>query len=346
MVRSQIIEYLEGFKLAVNAPVREGVEVLSITSRTERGFYVATSMGAFTANQIVIASGGYDIPIIPRMAERLPTDIVQLHSAQYRNADALPAGGVLVVGSGQSGAQLAEDLHLSGRKVFLAVGEPPRCARFYRGRDVVDWLADMNYYDMSVDKHPLREGVRDNTNHYVTGRGGGRDIDLRQFALEGMELFGRLEDMQDGALKFAPNLRRNLDSADKTYNGINAAIDKHIQSHGISAEPASVYQAVWQPARARIDLRRVQSRHYVGALVYRIPNRFQLHRRPSIRWPRLSRPSARRDPRAGVIFSWSAVAYTWGSGRFSGIARDAGYLVERIKDRATGRKGMAVPAVA
>jgi len=210
---------------------------------------MSPSMGAFTANQIVIASGGYDIPIIPRMAERLPTDIVQLHSAQYRNADALPAGGVLVVGSGQSGAQLAEDLHLSGRKVFLAVGEPPRCARFYRGRDVVDWLADMNYYDMSVDKHPLREGVRDNTNHYVTGRGGGRDIDLRQFALEGMELFGRLEDMQDGALKFAPNLRRNLDSADKTYNGINAAIDKHIQSHGISAEPASVYQPVWQPAR-------------------------------------------------------------------------------------------------
>ncbi|WP_164212803.1 SidA/IucD/PvdA family monooxygenase, partial [Stenotrophomonas maltophilia] len=87
---------------------------------------------------------------------------------QYRNPDQLPAGEVLVVGSGQSGAQIAEDLHLAGRKVHLAVGDAPRCARFYRGRDVVTWLADMGYYEMTVDNHPLRDGVRDNTNHYVT----------------------------------------------------------------------------------------------------------------------------------------------------------------------------------
>ncbi|MDT1817441.1 FAD-dependent oxidoreductase, partial [Acinetobacter baumannii] len=108
----------------------------------------------------------------------------QLHSADYRNADSLPAGAVLVVGSGQSGAQIAEDLHLAGRRVHLATGDAPRCARFYRGRDVVDWLADMGYYEKSVAEHPLREGVRDNTNHYVTGRDGGRDIDLRAFALQ------------------------------------------------------------------------------------------------------------------------------------------------------------------
>src|SRR6202012_2261996 len=122
---------------------------------------------------------------------------------QYRNAESLPEGAVLVVGSGQSGAQIAEDLHLAGRKVHLAVGDAPRCARFYRGKDVVEWLAQMNYYEMPVTRHPLREGVRDNTNHYVTGRDGGRDIDLRRFALEGMALYGRLDDLRDGQFHFS-----------------------------------------------------------------------------------------------------------------------------------------------
>ena len=154
--------------------------------------------------------------------------IVQLHSEQYRNPQSLPAGAVLVVGSGQSGAQIAEDLHLAGRQVHLAVAAAPRCARFYRGKDVVKWLAEMNYYDMPVEKHPLKEGVRDNTNHYVTGRDGGRDIDLRKFASEGMKLYGQLQDFDGEALSFAPTLRNSLDDADKTYNGINAAIDKFI----------------------------------------------------------------------------------------------------------------------
>ena len=91
----------------------------------------------------------------------------------YRNPAMLPEGAVLVVGSGQSGCQIAEDLHLAGRKVFLCVGDAPRVARRYRGKDVVEWLHLMGYYDLPVHEHPLREGVRDKTNHYVTGRDGG-----------------------------------------------------------------------------------------------------------------------------------------------------------------------------
>jgi putative flavoprotein involved in K+ transport len=109
------------------------------------GYLVHTSGGEFTADQVIVASGGYQVPIIPRLAERVPAEIEQIHCEQYRNADLLPAGNVLVVGSGQSGAQLAEDLHLAGRKVFLAAGDAPRCTRFYQGRDVVDWLQDMKY---------------------------------------------------------------------------------------------------------------------------------------------------------------------------------------------------------
>ena len=260
MVKDQINEWLAGFVAQVKAPAIEGVTVERVarvpgTGERDR-FMVQTDAGLYTADQVVVASGGYHRPIVPRLAEKLPAGVAQYHSAQYRNPAQLPEGAVLVVGCGQSGAQIAEDLHLAGRKVHLATGNAPRCARFYRGREVVDWLADMKYYDMPVTEHPLREGVRDNTNHYVTGRDGGRDIDLRRFAREGMELYGLLSGFDDGSFELQPNLRENLDSADDTYNRINASIDKFIASQGIEAPPPSVYTPVWEPAeeRTRLDL--------------------------------------------------------------------------------------------
>jgi putative flavoprotein involved in K+ transport len=225
MKKDEIVAYLKAFVAKVNPPIREGVTVRRVERQPDGAFSVRTSEGDYTANAVVVASGGYHTPIIPRMAEKLPAAVTQIHSNQYCNPAQLPAGEVLVVGSGQSGAQIAEDLHLAGQKVHLAVGDAPRCARFYRGRDVVTWLADMGYYAMTVDDHPLRDGVRDNTNHYVTGRDGGRDIDLRRFAREGMKLYGVLEDYHDGNLRFRDNLKRSLDSADRTYNSINSAID-------------------------------------------------------------------------------------------------------------------------
>ena len=139
MVKEEIIAFLDGFIKHVDPPIKEGVAVRQVKARAQGGFAVITSAGEYSADQVVVASGGYHIPIIPRMAERIPATIKQIHSEQYRNPALLPEGNVLVVGSGQSGSQIAEDLHLAGKKVFLAVGDAPRCARFYRGRDVVDW---------------------------------------------------------------------------------------------------------------------------------------------------------------------------------------------------------------
>ncbi len=262
MKKDEIVAYLDGFVRQVDAPLHPGVTVQRVVARSNAagvrnggGFDISSSAGTCTADQVVVASGGYHLPIIPRLAERLPSGISQLHSEQYRNPQALPPGTVLVVGNGQSGAQIAEDLHLAGRQVVLATGDAPRCARFYRGKDVVDWLAEMNYYDLPVQDHPLREGVRDNTNHYVTGRDGGRDIDLRKFASEGMALYGLLTGLSgpnDEVLQFAPDLRSNLDHADRIYNGINASIDKYIEKAGIAAPPASVYTPVWEPGAERL----------------------------------------------------------------------------------------------
>jgi len=332
MKKDEIAAYLDGFIAMVDAPVLEQTTVTRVKRGADGVYAVETTNGHFTADHVVVASGGYHTPIVPRMAERLPVSIVQMQSSDYRNAAALPEGAVLVVGSGQSGAQIAEDLHLAGRKVVLAVGDAPRCARFYRGRDVVDWLADMGYYDMPVEQHPLREGVRDNTNHYVTGRDGGRDIDLRRFALEGMELYGRLEDLRDGQLCFAPNLASSLQAADDTYNRINAGIDAYIEKNSIDAPAASRYEPAWQPAAERATLDIASSG--IGAVIWCIGFR------PDFGWIDAPVFNGRGYPEhargvtpvEGLYFVGLPWLHTWGSGRFSGIARDAAYLVARIRE--------------
>ncbi|MDB5982990.1 MAG: dependent oxidoreductase [Pseudomonas sp.] len=337
MKKDEINAYLAGFVQSVNAPALEGVTVQRVVPRAIGGYEVYTSKGEFTADQVIVASGGYHTPIIPRLAERLPAGITQIHSEQYRNPQALPAGNVLVVGSGQSGAQIAEDLHLAGRNVYLAVGDAPRCARFYRGKDVVDWLAEMGYYDIGVDTHPLREGVRDNTNHYVTGRDGGRDIDLRKFAHEGMELFGRMDGLQGNCLQFASNLGESLDSADAVYNRINNSIDKYIEQHAIDAPAGQRYEPLWAPEQERSELDLVANG--ITSIIWCIGFT------PDFTWVEAPVFNGRGHPghqrgvtaQAGLYFLGLPWLYTWGSGRFSGIARDAEYVVEHIAEQVASK---------
>ena len=333
----------------VDAPAIEGVVVQKVSRGTGGLFTVETSQGRFTADQVVVASGGYHKPIVPRLAERLPPSVAQMHSAEYRNPQQLPDGKVLVVGAGQSGAQIAEDLHVAGREVVVATGDAPRCARFYRGRDVVDWLADMGYYEMPVTEHPLREGVRDNTNHYVTGRDGGRDIDLRRFALEGMELYGLLTGIETGrdgeVLQFQPNLKLHLDHADQIYNGINASIDRFISSRGLSAPPPSVYTPVWEPPQERTTLNLRASG--IGSVIWCIG--FS----PDFAWVDAPVFNGRGDPVhhrgltqvPGLYFLGLPWLHTWGSGRFSGIARDALFLAERIESTLSRHAPDLAPAL-
>ena len=330
MKKAQIIAYLNGFIAHVNAPVREDCAVQRMVARPQGGYLLSTSQGEFSADQVIVASGGYHTPIIPRLAERLPSHITQVHSEQYRNPQSLPDGAVLIVGSGQSGAQIAEDLHLAGRKVYLAVGDAPRCARFYRGKDVVDWLAEMGYYDIGVDTHPLREGVRDNTNHYVTGRDGGRDIDLRRFANEGMQLFGRLNSLEGTVLGFSEDLGAKLDAADAVYNRINASIDKYIAEHAIEAPRGQRYEPLWEPPTERASLALEDSG--ITSIVWCIGFT------PDFSWVDIpvfngrSYPGHERGVTAqpGLYFLGLPWLHTWGSGRFSGVARDAEYVVGRV----------------
>ena len=343
MKRNDIIGYLDRFAEKVQPPILEGVSVEKITKSEDGTFLVVTTQGEFTAEQVVIASGGYLKPIIPRMAERIPDVVLQVHSNQYKNSQQLPEGAVLVVGSGQSGAQIAEDLHIDGKKVFLATGNAPRVARQYRGKDVVEWLDDMGYYQKTVDEHPLREGVRDNTNHYVTGRDGGREIDLRKFALEGMELFGLMENYQDGQFVFKPNLSENLEAADDTYKNINARIDSYIEKNGIDVPIEAPYQPVWEPKKERENLDLEASG--ITSIIWCIGFT------PDFSWLDLPIFNGMGAPvhhrgvtkETGLYFIGLPWLHTWGSGRFSGVADDADYLASQIQqfDHSLGKKEMA-----
>jgi putative flavoprotein involved in K+ transport len=333
MVKDEILRYLDDYVASFAPPVIEGVGVESLTQSDHGTFVVQTSVGTLTADQVVLAVGGYHVPSFPRMAERLPAAITQLHSSRYRSSAALPDGAVLVVGSGQSGAQIAEDLHLEGREVHLAVGSAPRVARFYRGRDVVAWLHDMGRYDLPIDEHPEGLAARKEANHYVTGRDGGRDIDLRRFATEGMHLHGRLTDITAPELSFAGDLRRNLDLADATEDRIKDAIDAYIAGAGVDAPEEPRYIPLWEPAReadapSRLDLEAAGITSVVWATGFRSDwSWVQVPAFDGTGYPTHQRGVTAIRGLSVLGLPW---LYSWGSGRFAGIARDAEHLADHV----------------
>ena len=346
MVRNEIEDYLDRFVASFGPPLVEGVRATGLRARAGGTFEVRTDAGTLTADQVVIATGPYQVPRTPRMAERLPDHVVQVHSGDYRNPEQLPEGAVLVVGTGQSGCQIAEDLHLAGRTVHLATGTAPRVARFYRGRDCVAWLADMGTYTKGIDKFDDTDAVRFRTNHYVTGRDGGRDIDLRRFALEGMRLHGRLVGLANGRARFAPDLRPNLDGADAVAESIKDAIDGWITAQGIDAPVEERRAPVWEPGPeaedpAELDLAAAGITSVIWSTGFGRDHR----------WIELPIFDGRGYPthergvtsQPGLYFLGLPWQFTWGSGRFSGVADDAEHLLGEIlrTRRSTVTDGLA-----
>lgn len=341
MTREQVVEWLGGYAATFDPPLHEHTAVRSLT-QAEGGGFVLVCEGpggelTWHADNVVLATGGYHLPIVPPWAAGLDPAITQLQSADYVNPDQLPAGEVLVVGSGQSGAQIAEDLHLAGRRVHLALGDAPRVARSYRGRDVMTWLAEMGLYDIPVASYPGGATAREKTNHYVTGRDGGRDIDLRAFASEGMQLYGLLDAGTGTTLDFRPGVADALDMADHTYNSICRDIDAYVEHERIDAALGSPYEPVWEPdpvldSRTRsLDLAAAGVTSIVWAIGYRA----------DYRWVDIGafagngRPVHERGVSQvpGLYFLGLPWLHTWGSGRFLGIAADAEHVVGQITGR-------------
>lgn len=334
MQKDAIVKYVEDYAASFDAPVEEGVEVSCIRNNSDCSiFEVSTSLGKYTADQVAISVGGYHNPKLPRISERFPATILQIHSSEYRNPQSLPDKAVLVVGTGQSGCQIAEDLHLAGKQVHLCVGGAPRSPRRYRGKDVVDWLDQMGYYDLSIDEHPQKDKVRTNANHYVTGRDGGREIDLRQFALEGMQLHGRLQSLNGSTLTFCNDLKQNLDKADAVAESIKTSIDGFIEKNHIEAPTDPLYQPVWEPEQQELALD--YNAADIGAVVWCTGYQADFSWIEIPVFDGKGYPSHERGVTGvkGLYFLGLPWLYTWGSGRFSGIARDAIYLANCIAAR-------------
>ncbi|AZG47099.1 MSMEG_0569 family flavin-dependent oxidoreductase [Gordonia insulae] len=334
MTRDEVVEWLAGWLDTFTPPVRDHTTVTRLRRTGDAGFELTLTDAdgdvTVTCDQVVIATGGYPLPVIPTYAGSLNSEVAQIHSEQYFNPEQLPDGAVLVVGSGQSGTQIAEDLHLAGRDVHLAIGNAPRVARFYRGRDCMTWLADMGLYDTPAQEYPGGKAAQEKTNHYVTGRDGGRDVDLRQFAAEGMHLYGTLTDGKDSTLRFAPTLTSSLDKADSVYNSICSDIDRHIEANGIDAPPPSRYEPTWHADAdpTELDLAAAGITSIIWAIGFR----------PDYRWIEASafdgggRPMQTRGVTQvpGLSFIGLPWMHTWGSGRFLGVDRDARHIADTI----------------
>ena len=339
MDKRSIVDFLRRFAQHVGADVREGIAVRRLTHSGGR-YRLHTTEGVINADHVVVATGGYHIPKRHPLAERLPTTVRQLDACDYRNPESLPSGPVLVVGSGQSGSQIAEDLFLAGREVHLSVGSAPRSPRRYRGRDVVDWLDRMGYYAMPISEHSDPRSVRAKTNHYLTGRDGGREIDLRRRALEGLNLHGRLSTIEADHIGFAMDLAENLDHADAVYCRIRSSIDSWIEQQDFerSIPEEDVYSPCWYPSTAQdpgLDLRRTPLAAVIWCMGY--CSDFSWVDVPV--FDGSGQPSHERGvtTSSGLYFLGLPWLHTWGSGRFCGIQEDANYLAKLISLRVQRR---------
>jgi putative flavoprotein involved in K+ transport len=235
MARDEIVSHLAGYAEGYGAPLRTGVEVGAVAPAESGGFVLRTSDGNFNARRVVLAAGGYQRPNRPAAAAELPPGRVDVIDAEdYRSPGVLSPGGVLVVGSGQTGCQLAEEIHESGRRVHLACGRAPWLPRRMGGRDAVSWILETDFFERTLSDYP-DAGVRFVSNPLYTGHHGGRDLNLRTLQALGVELVGRFAGVRDGRAHFADDLLESVAFGDARYADTRALISASCLARSQSA---------------------------------------------------------------------------------------------------------------
>ena len=236
--KEAVADYFVDYAAKIAAPIRCGVTVTDVRRNPDGpGFSVQTSAGIIAAQYVIAATGPFQRPVMPAMVPA--TDkIMQIHSAAYRNPDQLAQGGVLVVGAGSSGAQIAAELLAAGRKVTLSVGPHGRPPRRYRGRDFVWWLGVLNKWDAEAAPGTKHVTIA------VSGAQGGKTVDFRDLAAAGLTLAGRATGYENGEMMFAADLAANLAKGDADYLAVLAAADAYIARNGLDFAPEPAAWAV------------------------------------------------------------------------------------------------------
>lgn len=232
MPRDEIVAHLQGYARSFEAPVREDVNVTALEHADSGGFLVRTSSGEIRAHQVVLAAGAYQRPHRPTAAAQLPASLHVIDAEQYTQPGALPAGPALVVGSGQTGCQLAEELREAGRETYLACGRAPWAPRRLDGRDIVAWIDETPFMEMSLSDLPSPL-ARLGANLQASGRGGGHDCHYRTLQALGVRLLGHLTGIEDGVAYFAPDAAASVAFGDARYADICGLIRKACAARGV-----------------------------------------------------------------------------------------------------------------
>ena len=260
----EIVDFIAAYADFIAAPIRCGVAVTALRCRDGgSGFVAETSDGSIEADHVVVATGPYQRPVTPDLLR--DDSIFQVHASRYLNPAQLPSGAVLVVGSGASGAQIAEELLRAGRRVYLSVGRHSRLPRRYRGRDLIWWLSAMG-----LDQTPVEQRGPARLLPVITGAYGGHTVDFRRFAADGMTLLGRMQGAHDGCIDFAGDLADSLANGDMVYATFLDMADAHVKRRALDMPQDTAARArLPNPLCVTEPLRRLElSADNIGAVIW------------------------------------------------------------------------------
>lgn len=343
MTREQIVDFFDGYARSFAAPVHTGVRVTNV-ARAAHGWTVWTDSGRYEARNVVIATGHHQRPSVPRLSGALPGHVFQLHTSQYRNPAWLPPGGVLVVGAGPSGQQIADELVRSGRRVHLSVGRHRSVPRRYRGQDSYWWMDRLGMLDRTVDTLASPAAARRAPSAVLTG--GDEDLDLRRLVAHGVTPTGHLGAVEGPVLRMADDLAANLAAADDNARRFRTAVDAHVRATRLdvpddaNGEPGP---AAWvEHAPCVLDLERAGIRTVVWATGFTRDYSW-LHA------PVLDsdgEPIHHRGVTAapGLFFLGLRWQHRRNSNLIDGVGRDAAYLAEQIDATTRTRQMVSVAA--
>lgn len=340
--RDSIVNYLAAYAQKIDAPIRCSVAVTAASRKADGGFRVETTEGVIDAENLVAATGPFQRPTTPALVP-LEAGVVQIHSSVYCNPAQLPEGGVLVVGAGSSGVQIADELLRAGRRVYLSVGPHNRPPRAYRGRDFVWWLGVLGKWGATVCE-PGREHIT----IAVSGARGGHTVDFRNLAARGMVLTGRADHFHDGVMHFAPDLADNIALGDADYLSVLDEADAYARCKGLDLpeEPGARSFSPGLPGGVvpplRLDLKEAGIMTIIWATGYTF----------DYGWLRIGsfdgreRPMHERgvSPVPGLYFlglpwlSCRASAFIWG------VWHDAAFLADHIAARTSAPASRTDPA--
>jgi putative flavoprotein involved in K+ transport len=331
MHRDGVVRFIEEYARRISPPIRCGVRVTGLHRSPSGRLRIETDGFTMEALNVVVATGPYQRPVILPFSNAFPFTTCQVTANCYTNPRQLPPGNVLVVGSGGSGWQIAEDLLQSGRRVYLSVGRHRRVPRRYRGKDFGWWQEKTGASDQTVDNlsHSTQAPL-------LTGVNGGHDADLRGLARRGATLVGSLGAVCDGRLRFAPDLEENLARGDESFDQFIRSVDEYILRHGLTApeEPQRNRRGAVPPTASAIrdlDARSAGITSVIWAIGYRYDfgwikcavleaNGRPVHRRGVTATPGLYFLGLPRLHKVKSAFLW-------------GVGEDAAYLAEHIVNR-------------